>query len=266
MKALRNKRILITGASSGIGEATALALATHNPQMLLVARNHARLRTVLEKIKTGFPECPEPVIISCDVTNDRDVRKMIKTCQYRFEGLDVLINNAGLGVYGNSENTALEDFRHVMETNFYGQLRCIYGFLPMMQRQNFGHIINIASVAAGYGVPYLAAYSASKAAFAAVNQSLRSELYGKNIEISIIYPGYTDTGFFNSEKKVGSAVRPEGPYMPAMHVAQAIVNTIIKGHGDLVLSREGKLLFALRDLFPGIVNHVMKKIAIRLQS
>ena len=266
MKNLQNSKIIITGASSGIGEATALALAPHNVNLLLVARNAENLDAVVQKIKAISPDCPTPVVVACDVTKDEDVHMMVETCRIIFGCADVLINNAGYGVYGASELTSLDDFRDVMEINFYGPLRCTYGLLPLMKKCNQGHIINVASVAACYGIPYLGAYGASKAALASINQSLRAELFNTDIEISIVYPGYTDTSFFENEKRIGAAIRPEKPYMSPREVAESILNIIIKGHGDEVLSMDGKALFILKDIFPGLVQNMMKRIARKLKS
>jgi short-subunit dehydrogenase len=160
----------------------------------------------------------------------------------------------------------MDDFRDVMEINYFGQLRCIFGFLPTMKKNENAHILNISSVAAGYGIPYLGAYAASKAALASINQSLRAELADTNIKVSIIYPGYTDTDFFNNEKKVGKAIRPKKPYMPVDKVAVAIRNILIEGEGDQVLTFEGKLLFSIRDIFPQFIQIMMKKLALKLRT
>lgn len=266
MKDLKNFKVIITGASSGIGEATALALANHKLNLILVSRDSEKLKAIVNKVKAISPDCPTPLVIPCDVTKDEEVQLMVETCKIIFGSVDVLINNAGYGVYGASELTPLEDFRQVMEINFFGSIRCIYGLLPLMKQRNRGHIINVASVAAFYGIPYLGAYAASKAALVSINQSLRAELFDTNIKISIVYPGYTDTNFFNNEKRFGDAVRPKGYFMPANKVAHAITNIIIKGHGDQVLTLDGKVLFILKDLFPGLVQNILKKIAVRLKS
>jgi short-subunit dehydrogenase len=266
MKNLENLRIVITGASAGIGEATTLELARHNTRLVLIARDVERLRAVVNKVKVTAPDCPTPIIIPCDVRIKEDVKRMVETCRIIFGGVDVLINNAGCGIYGASELTSIEEFKNVMDTNFYGPLRCTYGLLPMMKAKNKGHIINVASVAACYGIPYLGAYGASKAALATINQSLRAELFNTNIKISIIYPGYTDTPFFDNEKKIGSAVRPDKPYVPAEEVARSITSMISKGSGDQVLTIEGKILFLLKTLFPRLLLNPMKKMALKLQS
>ena len=266
MKNLENRKILITGASSGIGKATAEALAPYNPRLILVARNSNGLSKLATDLKTRYPRISYPTCISCDITKLDEVERMANTCKRLFGTVDVLINNAGYGVYGESVQTTMEDFREVMNVNFFGAINCMYSVLPMMKKTGRGQIINIASVAALHGVPYLSAYGASKAALASVSQSLRAELFDTEIKVNVIYPGYTKTNFFKNEKKVGKAVRPSGPYMPPEKVAKGIIKTIVKSHGDRVIGREGHMLKFLNSLNPGIVEFLLKRVANKLRS
>jgi short-subunit dehydrogenase len=265
MKNLENRKILITGASSGIGKATAEALATYNPRLILIARNSEGLSNLAFDLKTRFPQLSYPTCLSCDITNPKEIEDMVNTCERLFGTVDILINNAGYGVYGESVLTTLEDFKEVMNVNFFGAINCMYSVLPMMKRAGRGQIINIASVAALHGIPYLSAYGASKAALASVSQSLRAELFDTDIKVNVIYPGYTKTNFFRNEKKVGLAVRPTGPYMPPEKVAKGIIKTIFESHGDRVIGREGHMLKFLKDISPGFVEFLLKKIATRLR-
>jgi short-subunit dehydrogenase len=116
-----------------------------------------------------------------------------------------------------------------------------------------------------YGVPYLGAYSASKAALVALSQSLRAELWQSGVSIIIVYPGYTQTAFFDHEKKVGGARRPRGPFMSPDKVALAILNAIIHGKEDLVLSLEGKALSFSQRFLPWLVDIGMARIAQKLR-
>ena len=266
MKNLEELRIIITGASSGIGRATAIALSAYNIRMVLTSRHKDALTAVANEITSKNENCPKPVIIPCDLTNSKDIQDMINTSKYVLGRIDVLINNAGWGVYGKSELFTMSDFRQVMEINYFGTLQCMFDTIKLMKQQGHGHIINISSVAAIHGVPYLSAYSASKAALSTLSQGLRAELNESNIKISIVYPGYTQTNFFKNEKKVGSAVRPKGKYMSPEKVAKTIINTLKKGKKDRVLTIEGKLLAFCNNLFPDLVERVMKSIAVKLSS
>lgn len=263
---MKGSRILITGASSGIGKAVAFELARRGVKLTLASRRLDSLRDVVKEIQSAFPEAPQPLIARCDVTCRKDVKRMVEECVRRFGGIDVLINNAGTGVYGNAEFTAIEDFRAVMEVNFFGAVRCMMEALPFLKQAEKGLVINITSVAAKHGVPYLGAYGASKAALAVFSQSFRSELKESGVSLMIVYPSYTQTDFFRNEKKVGGARRPRGPYASPQKVAKAIVRAAESGKRNLVLSLEGKALTFSQGVFPRLVERAMDRIAYKLRE
>ena len=262
---LKNARIIITGASSGIGRALACRLAAEGARIGLVARNRNHLLKVADHIAKLYPSGPRPLIFSCDVSRMPSVSKLVRDFNRHFGGIDILINNAGAGVYGDVEKTTMKDFNMVMAVNYYGAANCMLKALPAIKKTR-GVIVNITSVAAMYGVPYLGAYGASKAALVALSQSLRAELSQSGISIMIVYPGYTQTAFFDHEKKVGGARRPKGPFMSPEKVAQAISNAIIQGKEDLVLSMEGKALTLSQRFLPWLVDISMAKIAQNLKA
>lgn len=266
MAKIKGSRVLITGGSSGIGRATAFEFAGKGAKLAITSRRLEPLRSVAEGIKDAFPKIQTPFALPCDVSNRGNVSRLVKSCMDHFGGIDILINNAGIGVHGNTEMTTLKDFHSVMEVNFFGSVHCILEVLPPMREIGKGLIVNIASVAAKHGVPYLGAYSASKAALAALSQSLRAELARSGISVMIVYPGYTQTDFFKNEKKVGGARRPVGPYASAKKVAKAIVKAIESEKLDLVLSLEGKALTYSQSLMPWLVERTMEKIAYKLRD
>ena len=266
MAKIDGSRVLITGASSGIGRATSIELAKRGAILALTARRLKTLRKVSDEIKDAFPEAQAPLSIPSDVSDKEDVGRLVKKCVDYLGGIDILINNAGIGVYGNTEMTALEDFRSVMEVNFFGSLHCILEVLPRMKEIGKGLVVNVASVAAMHGVPYMGAYSASKAALVALSQSLRAELAKSGISMMIIYPGYTQTDFFKNEKRVGGAHRPAGPYAPATKVARAIIKAIESERSDLVLSLAGKALKFSKSLMPWLAERAMQRIAYKLED
>jgi len=266
MAKIDGSRVLITGASSGIGKATSIELAKRGAILALTARRLKALRKVSDEIKDAFPEAQAPLSIPSDVSDKEDVGRLVKKCVDYLGGIDILINNAGIGVYGNTEMTALEDFGSVMEVNFFGSLHCILEVLPRMKEIGKGLVVNVASVAAMHGVPYMGAYSASKAALVALSQSLRAELAKSGISMMIIYPGYTQTDFFKNEKRVGGAHRPAGPYAPATKVARAIIKAIESERSDLVLSLAGKALKFSKSLMPWLAERAMQRIAYKLED
>ena len=263
---MKGSRVLITGASSGIGKAVAFEFARRGARLTLASRSIDTLKNAAEEIISAFPDVLHPLIAQCDVTRRQDVKRMVEETIRRFEGIDVLINNAGAGVYGNAEFTTLEDFRSVMEVNFFGAVQCMMEALPFLKRAEKGLIINITSVAAMHGVPYLGAYGASKAALAVFSQSFRAELKENGVSLMIVYPSYTQTEFFENEKKVGGARRPSGPYASPPKVAKAIVRAAESGKRNLVLSLEGKALAFSQGIFPRLVEMAMDRIAYKLRE
>lgn len=266
MMVIKDTRVLITGASSGIGKALAFELAERKARLVIASRRLDRLQEVAGDIKRAFPDNEFPLVISCDVTKREEVRRLVKESVDHFGGIDILVNNAGIGVYGPGERTGLEDIRSVMEVNFFGAIHCLYEVLPRMKKTGKGLIVNIASVAAKHGVPYLGAYCASKSALTAMSQSFRAELAKSGISFLIVFPGYTQTEFFKNEKKVGRVHRPQGPYVSVQKVAKAIIRAIEKEKKNLVLSIEGKALTLLQNLMPWLVERTMEKIAIQLRD
>ena len=266
MAEIDGERVILTGASSGIGKALAFELARKGARIVLTSRRLDLLNRVADEITHALPGVTTPLAMACDVTNMEQVRRVIHVCKEDLGGLDILINNAGMGVYGESEKTSLEDFRSLMEVDFFGSVHFILEALPLMRKARRGLIVNISSVAARYGVPYLGAYSASKAALAALSQSLDAELAGSGISVLTVYPGYTQTDFFRKEKRVGGARRPAGPYGPPQKVAQAVVKAIEKKKYELVLSMEGKALSLCQGLMPWLVRRGMERMARNLRE
>jgi short-subunit dehydrogenase len=266
MTEIRGKRVLITGASSGIGKALAFALAKKGAVLALSARRANRLEQVASDIYTAFSHLPKPLVLPCDVAIKENVLRLFETSIEQLGEIDILVNNAGIGVYGDAAKTSISDFRTILDVNFFGAVHCILEVLPHMKRREEGHIVNIASVAAKHGVPYLGAYGAGKAALAALSQSLRAELSGSGISVVVVYPGYTQTEFFVKEKHVGGGRRPTGPYEHPDKVANAILRGIENNKQEIVLSVKGKVLSAIQGILPGIVDKTMARIAHRLRE
>ena len=263
---MERKHVVVTGASSGIGRALALALAEKGAALTIAARREERLAEVVGEIETRFPEAPPAFAVRCDVSDEQQVRWLIGGAIERAGAVDILINNAGISVFGEAARTSLDDVRDVMSVNFYGALYCMREVLPFMMARESGLIVNVSTVAALHGVPYLAAYGASKAALGAFSESLRAELHETGVRVMLVYPGYTDTEIYDAEKKVGGARRPPGSYAPADRVAGKIVRAIERGGHDFVLTVQGQALSALRGLAPPIVESAMRRIARELRE
>jgi NAD(P)-dependent dehydrogenase (short-subunit alcohol dehydrogenase family) len=182
--------VLITGASSGIGLATAIALAEAGHIVYATMRNPDRdtkLRGVIEEKKLPIS------ILAMDVDSDDSVDRAISAIRSQGGEIEVLVNNAGIERAGSVEDLSFDDFRATMETNYFGSLRCIRAVLPAMRDKREGHIINISSIAARITCSPLAAYSASKAALEALSEALAQEMKPFNVHVAIVEPGIIDT-------------------------------------------------------------------------
>lgn len=192
-----SKVIVITGASSGIGEATALELAKDGMNLVLGARRTERLEELAQKIKEIGGKA---IYANTDVTNVDDVENLAKLAIKEFGRIDVWINNAGIMPHSLLISKKINDWNNMIDVNIKGTLYGIGAALPYMHEQKFGHIINISSVAGHYAHAGGAVYSATKWAVRAISESLREEeaQAGTNVRVTIISPGAIDTELVNS--------------------------------------------------------------------
>lgn len=258
-----DRQVVITGASSGIGAALAREVARRGGRLVLAARRRDRLDALVRSLRrAGAVAYP----VACDVTRRDQVRGLIEQARARLGRIDVLVNNAGISAYGATERTTIADFERLFAVNLLGPWHGMAEVIPVMRRQGGGVIVNVASVAALHGVPYLGAYAASKAALVALTQSLRAELAADGIRLLIAYPGYTETEIYARERRLGGARRPRGGYASADRVARAIVRGIERGRHELVLSGGGRALAALKRLAPPLADVVMRRVAVNLSE
>jgi NADP-dependent 3-hydroxy acid dehydrogenase YdfG len=215
---LKGAVVLITGASSGIGAATAVAFARRGAKLELGARRVDRLEAVADRCrKAGSPEVN---VRHLDVSQRSDTRAFIAVALRTHERLDVLVNNAGAGWVGRLHQMPEEKIDELIATNLKGVIATTQAALPWMLERRRGVIINVASVTAFRASPYAAVYSATKHAVAGLSHALRGELSGTGVKVCAVYPGVTaGTEFFAA---TGRAV---GPEYPASWVADLIVRT-----------------------------------------
>jgi NADP-dependent 3-hydroxy acid dehydrogenase YdfG len=181
---------LITGSSSGIGEATALALAAHGIRVAAAARRADRLGVLVERIGQAGGEA---IPLVADVTDEQQVQAMVRHAHERWGRLDILVNNAGLMLLGTIAGADTEDWRRMVQTNLLGLMYATHAVLPIMKAQGSGHIVNISSLAgrvarAGSGV-----YNATKWGVGAFSEALRQECVPDHIRVTLIEPGMVDT-------------------------------------------------------------------------
>jgi len=182
--------VLITGTSTGIGLATALTLGRAGHNVYATMRDPSRSPVLAEK--TAQEKLPIKISVM-DVDSDTSVKAAIANIQKDAGHIDVLVNNAGVARDGSVEELPLSDFRAVMETNYFGAIRCIQALLPSMRQRNSGCIINIASVAGHIANSPLAPYTASKFALEALSEALAGEMKTFNVRVAIVEPGIIDT-------------------------------------------------------------------------
>ena len=205
MKRTKNQRfdekiVLITGASSGIGRQAAIDFADKGARaVILVARTLSKLGAVEKMLRTNPNSIAEAVTYSCDISRKTDVIRMGKDIIQRFGRVDILVNNAGFGIYGKVVDQTIEDIEAITCTNYLGTVYCSKVFLNSMINRHSGHIVNVASVAASFGVAGLAAYCGAKYAVLGFSESLYHELHGAGVGITVVSPIAVKTNFFNNE-------------------------------------------------------------------
>ena len=206
----KNKVIVITGASSGIGRALAITLAPQAPKLVLVARDRERLRLVADHCESLGAET---LAVATDITDATACRSMVEACLARFSRLDVLVNNAGISMWGAFEDIeTMEFFERIFAVNFWGSIYCTRYALPYL-KQAHGQIVAVSSLAGLTGVPMHTAYSASKHALNGFFESLRIELADSGVEVTIVAPDFVQSEIHRRSMDVGG--NPLGQPLPA---------------------------------------------------
>ncbi|HYO72361.1 MAG TPA: SDR family oxidoreductase, partial [Archangium sp.] len=221
---LQGSVVVITGASSGIGRATALAFARHGAKVVLAARNPQPLHEVASQCAELGGEA---LVVPTDVTDEAAVKELAHRAVERFGRLDVWVNNAAVTGFGFFEDTPPDVFRRIIDTNFFGYVHGARAALPYFHDQGSGVLINNTSMVAKLSEPYLSAYAASKHAIRGLAQSLRQELVvtkARDIHVCAVMPATIDTPFFqHAANYTGRAAKAMPPVYPAERVARAIV-------------------------------------------
>lgn len=189
---IENKAAMITGGSKGIGYAIAERFIRDGAKVFICARDKSELKIAIERL-SQFGQADGEV---CDVRSEDQVRMMLEECERRFGGVDILINNAGIGIMGKTvEEMSGNEFRQTLETNLFGVFYACHHVLPMMKRRGGGYIINISSLAGQNAHPRMAAYNASKFGLNGFSEALMQEVRQDNIKVSYVCPGSVNTYF-----------------------------------------------------------------------
>jgi len=190
---LKHKTAIVTGGTKGIGRAITEALLREGVSVCVAARHHAEIDKTIKELNQGDED--RAIGFVCDVRDYDQVKKLIDYTVKELGGLDILINNAGIGIFQKVEDTTPEDFRAVLETNVFGVFYCCREAIPQMKRRGGGYIINISSLAGVNAHPQMAAYNASKFGLNGFSEALMQEVRHDNIKVSYIMPGSVNTEF-----------------------------------------------------------------------
>jgi len=192
MESLKDKAVLVTGASRGIGRAIALTFAERGAKLALIARDEEALRSVQQEI---YAVGGEAFHLFCDICDEWSVKRTVEDVHAQLEAIDILINNAGVGIHGPVESYSLANWRTTIETNLTSVFLMCRAVIPIMRTQGMGRIVNVSSGAGRNGIANLAAYCASKHGLIGFTESLALEVRNDGILVSTAIPGSTDTEF-----------------------------------------------------------------------
>jgi NAD(P)-dependent dehydrogenase (short-subunit alcohol dehydrogenase family) len=250
---LKNKVAIVTGASSGIGEATSRQLAARGAAVVLAARDAKKLEGLAGRICASGGRA---LAAKTDVTDAACVEAMAERAVSEFGSLDILVNNAGLGLSGRVADLRAEDLRYVFEVNVIGPLNCVQAALGRMGRG--ARIINVSSVVGRRAVPKVGGYCATKFALGALTDSLRVEVADRGITVTSIYPGTTLTAFRENSRRTKDEKRgwrPKG--VTPEKVAEKIADAAEKGPRDVYVTLPDRLYIAATTLLPGLTDRVL---------
>lgn len=253
----RKLTILLTGASSGIGRATALQLAEGGHNLALVARRRNALEEVANECRTSGAE-----VMTCaiDVTYEQDVKNAVNEIISRFGSINVLINNAAQSILGKFEDIPMQDFRRVIETNLFGYINFTKALIPHFKNKGEGHVINVSSIVGRLGQPFTIPYTISKFGIVGLTESLQQEYANeKGIHFSLVLPGTIDTPIFNQAANyMGVAVKAPEPVIPATEVAEAIAKLIRKPRKQVIVGPLSKFALAAKAVVPEFFDKKMR--------
>jgi short-subunit dehydrogenase len=255
---MKNKVIIITGASSGIGKATAIRFAKSGAKLVIAARSLDKLEEARQEIlKTGA----EVLAVKADVSIESDCINLIDQTILKFKQIDVLINNAGISMRALFNDSDLSVIKNVMDINFWGSVYCTKFALPYILKEK-GSVVGISSIAGFVGLPARTGYSASKFAMHGFLNALRNENLENDLHVLIACPGFTASNIRNAALKAdgtsqGESPREEGNMMSAEEVAAHIYSAILNRKEEIILTSEGKIARFLSKFLPKTINRAV---------
>jgi len=255
---IKNKVVIITGATSGIGEACAAVFGREGAKVVITGRNQLKLDNTLVNLQKAGVEC---IGILADAGVEEDNRKIADETINKWGRIDILINNAGISMRALFEDLDMDVFRKVMDTNFWGTVYATKYCLPEILKSQ-GSIIGVSSINGFRGTPARTAYTASKFAMNGFFESLRTEVMKRGVHVLVVCPGFTSSNIRNialtaDGTSQGESPREEDKMMSAEEVAIEILKATKKKKRDLVLTRQGKLAAFLNKWIPGVMDNIV---------
>ena len=250
-----NKVIVITGASSGIGKQVAIEFGKLGTKLVLIGRKKDKLEQTAMELKKF--SC-STMICQCDVSKKNEVDTMTNLVLKKFGSVDILINNAGFAIYGSVSDLSIDEIELQMQTNYLGMVYCIKKFLPSMLHRKSGHIVNVASVAASFGLPGIASYCASKFAMLGFSEGLKHELKNSGVDITVVSPIMVRTNFFDHP-----SFEKMPKYSPTSLDPKAVAKAVAKAANskklEIIVPSVVRSMVWMKHTFPFIINPIMGK-------
>lgn len=263
MSRLSGRVIAITGASSGIGRGTAVALAREGAAVVASARRRDRLDDLVREISTAGGRA---IAVPGDVTVEGDMRALVTRALEAYGRLDVMICNAGIGYHGTLDDTPSDVMRRLVDVNLIGTMYAASAALPVFRRQGRGHIIAISSIAGRRGIGGMSLYSATKAAQIGFIEGLRAEFAGTDLHASVVYPVQTTETEFREaiHRDYGRETTGHGPRQSVAAVAQAIVRCVVAPKPEVYTLSKSKWFAVLGVVAPAQSDRLAQKFGRRV--
>ena len=265
-RSIADKRVILTGASSGIGWHLALQLAQQGAKVVATARRSDRLKELVQTFESNrgseaqSSESGIIVTVTGDVCDPTVQQQLVDTCLQQFGGVDILINNAGIGAMGRFDDANDDRMRKVFDVNFFAIVELTRLALPNLKAGNDALIVNMSSILAHRAAPLKSEYCASKFALHGFSDSIRAELTDDGVGLLLVSPSTTDSEFFDSaiEDETGKNWKKRGS-MPPDVVAAKTIRAIKKRKHEIILTHGGRFLVWLDRLVPAIANRIIAR-------
>ncbi|MFN8673307.1 MAG: SDR family oxidoreductase [Candidatus Sericytochromatia bacterium] len=253
----KNKVILITGASSGIGKTYAETFAKLGSNLVLAARSVDKLEELAEELRTKYSI--DVITVKTDVSDENSVKDLAAKALEHFNHIDILINNAGIGSYGYFHDGDITDMRKMMEVNYWGMIYCTKAILPSMIKNGHGKIINISSLVGKIAMPTMSVYSSTKFAMNGFSNALRAEVKRFGVDVLVVCPTGTKTEFVNNSFDKGKfkLSNTANFWMSPNRVANETIDAILDNKREHILGFAENVSSKFNDIAPTIVDKVL---------